>query len=565
MDNFFDIPGMENVDFQINSKLASRLEAIFQDVIDLRNTAEPPHDASDLPSGLQKSLWVKQQVMTHCKNVMVPALIKAIKEETGLEFEKITLTGDTISGPSFFFAVDVSFDDLLASVDMEARETGTATVATSNVQMSANQPVEEMKEMASLLDVHTSKLKATKYGPNKKRRIRTELFFDPVSAFLMSEYVTDSFVEDTVMTAAEITAIVLHEIGHMMTIIEHSADLYAVSKRIQNQIHGFSFEGSAKSRAGALAFLRKDFPAFVKDLRKRTAQLQDAGDFKFMLGLCDKALVLANGLASRLEEAKPTDEDEGAGTVILNLFWHAILIAFRFLFQFGMITTGAFYMLMLLKDLGQSGFVDRTLAGGKAGDVKTTRNNVFLIERWADEFVSRHGYSGDLATGLRKLYAGVDATEIGVVFSQTLRESKAFNLYAMLMVFVIKYTNIFTYLPIVEPTMYETLYKRIKRQKEQQLLAFKSIKKGVPEAEIRRWISNVERIETSMKETAPYVVSREFADACNHLVGCIIDPVEWYRCLNNGQLERDYSILHNRIDAIRDNALYYWSEKLKRS
>lgn len=564
MDNFFDIPGFESVDFQVNSKLASRLEKCFQETLDYRDEFIKTRFTDVNPDmNLDSTNKLILEFLMHFKLVTSPEIVKIIREESGLEIRNVIQTGNEIQGPTLNIGVNTAFDDVRAAIDTEARITGTSGLG---FPVSAPGPVEEMKHLADVVDLKNSKLGTKRFGNNSKRRIATELYIDPVGLFMSRFFLSVNGPEKADFTAAEMTAIMLHEIGHIFTLAEHSADLFATANSVKAQINNLEKDPSSSARRKMIATLEKDIPNLLKRIRSGVAKIDDADSFKAMITACNKAADWSKSLAERLRSLEDANaETESVGMVITSTLAAAIVTILNLFWNLVIALLGGFIFYALMHEASISSHRDRTFEGTKAGDVKTTRNNVFLVERWADEFVSRHGYSADLATALQKMHLIWDELETTMTLSNRVRGSKIWNSYIVFLNFVVKYTSLSTYFPFFGSGIYETTYKRFKRAREQQLAVFRYVTKMVPESQVRTWIENIDRLDVALQEESPLLVSRDTADAVLHLLECIVNPVEWSRCLINGQLERDYSVLHNRIDAIRDNALYYWSEKLKRS
>ena len=91
--------------------------------------------------------------------------------------------------------------------------------------------------------LNKGKLKSNKYGKGNKHVIHVNIHFDMEFAFMAKYLFADKVdKEQAVPTADEIAAIMLHEIGHMLTLVEHSFDIFATANRVRESIHGIDIK-----------------------------------------------------------------------------------------------------------------------------------------------------------------------------------------------------------------------------------------------------------------------------------------------------------------------------------
>lgn len=554
MNDFFQLPGLEAIDYQVNSKLAKGLIDIFQEGIDYYAEAYSP--SSSTFRGRNRT----ERMLQYCKQTMEPKLVKLVEQETGLLIDKVDWLGG-LESPMVtgMFAMYITQDNSNDAIETIARETGvTQTPLGQLFFLADDESYNEMKLMAKKLDVHTGKLSGRRYGENNKRRIRGQLIFDVNCAFCIPEFIPDGIIEGNGMTAAEIAGIVCHEIGHAMTMVEHAGDMYRVMNRCRSAVNVVpSAEDIQKAGKESIITSIERGNALIDELKKRAATDLEPGELKSTLKALDTVQKAGENISSGI---KTHVDDESNWWILGSLALFVFTVVYRiWLVSFVYVWMHIFHAFAgrsILK-LCQS---ERTqLEKTKAGDTRITKNDQFLFERWADEFAARHGLGPALATGLNKIRTIMEYEMNTLhipVFSTVLLHSTTFGFICKI------YNKVFNF---IEPASaldlftYEFDNRRIKRIKENTYDFFKSAKDVSPAVK-RKWIESVDKLGEE-EDKAWKWQSSEFVQFALRNIAKFISPIEWATFIKNGRLSDDFMFLQNAIDAMRHNSMYYFAEK----
>lgn len=321
--NFFDVPGFESIDFQFKSNLGSKMEKVFQEIIDFRDAKLEQYKKA-APYDINVTL--AREIQKMFTNVSWKKLHDAVKSECGLDFCKLNLYGydGTING---LFAVEPLFNsDILDTLSMESDETGVDKIPLfyyESVTGRTEEAAKEMDKLSSLLNLKTSKISAMKAG---KCNIQVTLHFDIGSAFLSDLLLTDAN-KTGFMTAREITAIILHEIGHVLTFIEHANQRYMCLNNLNRLLNFKDLKSTADLRAVAEGFQKHIIPAFQRFLNV-CAGIEDKKAFSVCTSSLKFCITVFNALSNKIFDIT-TDEDNGTalGTILVNFFYsHAMCL-----------------------------------------------------------------------------------------------------------------------------------------------------------------------------------------------------------------------------------------------
>jgi len=207
-----------------------------------------------------------------------------------------------------------------------------------------------------------------------KKMVSATIYFDVRTGFCMADWLPKNS-EIGNLTARELTAIVLHELGHTLTLVEHAADMYA-------RISTYKYITSAFSS------LNGNNTKEAMDLAKETAT---ALTKKGKAEAAKKMVECANKFEKDMAKAGSSQTPESVGTIIGGF----IEIAFSLLFDVMVVpfeilggTTGRF--------VGKEQKV-------KVGDIPCNARLLNWQERKADEYAYAHGYGADIVSGLNKL------------------------------------------------------------------------------------------------------------------------------------------------------------------
>lgn len=522
-----NIYGNEGIGFQVRSDLGKAIQAAIQNTINFRDTLN--YSGARDPVNYRKT-----QVTNYVKTTLFPELVKVIKKYANFDIISIT----AYNSCSGFFAINLSLDDWYSTAKMMERASGTGTGA-QRINASKTDAFNEICDLHKNLDISTGKLRSNKFGINKQRSITARLFFDLNYAFLIKDFYPNSIVEDS--TAEELTAILLHEIGHMICLVERSGDLYLTTERISKHI------AEANNLPG-------DVRSFVASSKNNANKLLDIGIKEGFVTNETKQLIMK--ATATLEKYYETTRD---GNFFRNISdWIESLIS-TIMMAIIVATFGAYaaigtgYLLKLCEEVfGNVG------GDGKVSDAAVSFHGSYMYERMADEFVARHGYGGALASALVKIGTLADISPF-VASGTSLRQSKLFGYYLNFVVTcfrIIGADN--TSIGGVMTTTYEQQQNRLKRIIQSTMGAFKQ---ELPPEVRNQYIAQVERAKSELSKTQ--MVSKK--------IGKNIRTIAYHLATFNGVLERwfgdpreakkQFDQLQTEIESIIDNEIYFISAK----
>ena len=534
-------PGTEVIDFQATSQLGKKLTDIFQEVIDFRENL----DYSSMPNSAEMQRQYRlEQVHEHFCDKAIPAMKKVIFQETGLTVKKIHTFGGINHEISPFFACDLSFGNLYEM--SEILETSSGKM---NVSLGLNDVVKELRSMADGFDVKKGRVKRSRVGKNNRFTVGIELYMDINCAFCSFDFIGANLVEP--LTAREIAGIVMHEIGHGMSTVEHAADTFAAMATLNNYRHGLS---KSEDPVKVLNALQNDVLPYLARQSKMWGL--EANEMNFIQKLISN---LSTATANMSKFAAENQESEWwiitIGSYVANAFWAWQMFVITIIANI-YVAAAAFLLLNDLYRLANMS-TDKTLRGNKANEFVSTARNAYQMERWADEYVSRHGFGQDVASGLNKIITLSQYlySLAGGVMSARLRHSTLFAMLAKMTNWLIWRINFIG----TDPIIYETNYRRIKRLVQNNYAFFRD-KNDVPGQVKDIWIQNTESLLRTMDEmkelsdTAPMQILKQAALD-------LASPVRWCQLVANGNLTRDMEVLMDRLDDMHSSRMYYLSGK----
>lgn len=548
---------MEAVSFQTNSQLGKDLTAVFQEVIDYRDNLDYDGIQDDF---LKRRLYRIRKVVDFCGKTMGPKFIKVLEKDLGFKVKNFYLYGSNtgLTPPTGLFAVNIDINAMGPDMYRTLMNmTGTNYDSTKPNGKHAS----DVEELADCIDLHNTKLKKTTIGKNVPITIQA-IYFDIMFAFCLNDFVGPEYAEE--MTAEEIAAIMMHECGHAMTVMEHSADLYVTCSRIRNDAVNIKKSGNIK-----------DAKAFIKALDTKVltklvsvANASELNGIEDVKGVRESILKVATMTGKLSELLNVTDKDRGEGSVAIAALMLPINAVFSIMHVLVLIAVDIAILalqVITLVELEKYSYVDAHGDGGKASDRRNNKNNLFLLERWADEFVSRHGYGDYLASGLNKFRKACGAlahasAEYALMYHDPWLNSV--SLYSMAVNMYISFCRTIDVCTYLDPVNYENSYNRFRRILQNSKGIFKE--ENLPDNCVYEWLAKCRDIEESMNK-AKRAMDTDFGKAAINTLHnlFILEPVNFYQLIKDGKLDRDCSILENRLDDMRNNALFMLSHQFR--
>lgn len=532
-------PGNESIAFQIKSSLGDSLTRIFQKVFDYRDSLEYP--STDV---VEQSKYRLTKVYEYFFVDTIPELKNTIFKETGLTINRIYASGGYSQPMNGCIAVNLTFGySGAAASEILTNMSGTPQYITGPESV-----VKTMQSMADYFDRDQSKI-IHKPG-DKIKRMAVDVYFDVNLAFCTYDFIPNKSAEE--FTAEELSAILMHEIGHAMSTVEHAADLFMQIQYLDEYTKNSISKETAVS--GLTAYKNIVYPAidkYAKQLKKTNSTTS---------AVISKVNNTMNTLATALIDENNTaynndNSTESIMTTIGSSFSVLICLCFRFLAFVIELVQCAIFTIHIYGLLSITS--DENARNKKNSDVMTTQRNLYLIERWADEFVVRQGYGAYLASGLNKIIKimGVYDTLMGSkISSQRLRNSSIFAA----LIDVLNWVNdTFSLSYLLDPVIYENDYNRLKRIVEDTNAFFREHKNVSIEIK-ELWLGKLNAAEAalSQQKTFKNLAVKKILDLLLRLT-----PVNIIRFLYNSGLTKDMEVLLDKVDAMRNNSLYATSAR----
>jgi hypothetical protein len=546
-------PGMEVISFQNESKLGKDLEAIFQKVLDYKETIDYSRCG---PSDEEKRIYKINKVLDYATSYLIPAFKKVVFEDTGLTCNSVNMVGGPEVGITNTTGICICISELTVAAN-QRQGVATGDILRRAALDNRVETINLYKELADCIDLNKSQLTRTHLSDG--RLITTPFVNMDVNVlFLLEEFVPASVAEP--FTAKEITAIFLHEVGHIMTFIEHAADTYVITERIKKiAVNTDNIKTIKDANDWVDAYDKKIIPDLQKQLAKLTsAQIPDPRTIKPLKDTLAAIVSVLSTIKSILRGAAPV---VNAVYTVSVIFLSAVNVVFRTL---SAIVTGVFTLLMQYSNTSMAYAAWHadgiwTKYGTKVADKRSTKNNAFLAERWADEFATRHGYGDELISALAKMGKAQDYGRVVVASDSTLVNSGIIS--AIVATFAWLCTTFNPITRLFFPSNYEDDFYRARRVVQNMKQRFKEEK--IPAIQCDALLAQLDRAEKltaankSIQHTSVFETLRNILDN-------VIDPFAWIEMLKDGKLDRDFAILQNSLDDLSSNKLYVLSHQLSR-
>ncbi len=524
--------GVEAIDFQVDMKFADSIRDMFQSIIAYRETCRGDRR-------------IVTKVTDFAERTISRDLPKLLLQYTGLHLNQITYSKNI----SFFFAMSPRLCSEKNMGKVVDAATGNALYA-DNIDFS-EKTYEELKKISMTFDKKKGALGVKKF---LQQDISMNLFFDCYSAFLLRDTLNVNF---EYFTAEELTAIVLHEIGHMMSLVEHCGDMF--------------FQLGLKAALTRNFLHSAPITERIKLIREILAD-PDAGKFMVANSSLNAKMVEAvhkaiKNVADSFDSNKKDNVNDSS-----YLFWATIWGFFINAVCLGYLAVAAIHapitsfiialsshiLISMNRDFIQKGGYNEP----KYSDFMANKNQSFLWERWADEYVTRYGYGSNLSAALNKLFKVMSATNMVAV------DEKGADVWIRngWVPLVINYclNGIWTLLFGGNLDdgfgIYESQVDRLKRICQDTIGVFKRM--DLPQEVMDKYIEEYEKCMQQLNNVP-------MARRCEHIYALVhrcvmsfLDPIQMGNRLLRGNIKAEYAQLANDIDDLRNNPLFYNASKL---
>lgn len=551
---FESIFGMEAIDYQSNSALGKALVKVFQDTMDYRDHLDYSRCAE---SEEARTAYRIDAVIKYCTTKMKPAFIKAVKDTTNLTVKQLHLFGGQMNGICGYFAINIGVSEFYEGItEAVGRSTGSTGYVTND-----REQADAVTDLANAIDLHNAKLTKNTFGKKKTPIYINEIYFDVNMAFLAGDFVSEKYVKP--LTSEELAAIMMHEIGHALTIIEHTNDIAANFDRFKNYNKNLK-AASAKDPKVVTDYLKKlrdeVIPAAMNMLNCSDAQTPALSALRSLLINVASAVELLSKYSYKGSSASGTEgdytfKDKVFGTMafISNQFCFLCTFLSTLLVDIVFMISLSFIWLYMYK----YSHYDRDDSNRKINDRRSNPNNLFTIERWADEFVSRSGYGEYLASGLNKFHTMIEYATAAPVASKYLNDTAWYLQLVGLQSWILDKVNVLAYL---DPIIYEDSYNRVYRILQNTRGVFREA--NLPSAMVDSWLLKLDNIEAQVKK-AKTMSDSDVGKSLLRLLECLTNPARVIHLIKDGALATDIAKLEDNIDDLSNNNLYSLSYRFR--
>jgi hypothetical protein len=524
------VDGQEAINFQRNSKLSQGLIDIFDEVFNYIKDYDKVRIITNKNIEQRHTAIVK-----YFKNTTIPQLKSHIKKETNITIKQIiTIAPENAQG---LFAIDLSLDNIEDVID--AKDTLTGEKSYKDIK--STNSLDELLSVAEDFDPANSKLSTGKIS--KEREVFATIYFDVGSAFLMNELTPN--IES--LTSEEITAIMMHEIGHMMSFIENINNMTYLGQYVTNSVNNLTDSKDLVSQ-------------FHKNYKVLKAKINELGKSKAISNKVENLLNKALDVVYYFDKENKNRFIGNAIKLLIGSTIKIIILIILFATKRAVFLrfVATIYSQIFTYHLVSSYIVTKGLKQKeKTGDDIFTSRNKYYFERIADEFVSRHGMGSYLATGLQKIISFMNTLQAtsGVTTSPELATNKLVKYYLVTMTFVNNASALDTE---ISCSGYEVEIDRIGRLLENNMAAFKN--RDLPNNVKDRYIKDTEQLMVALKVSKSQV-DKTISKVVSDYLLMIRSGDILYETLRTGRLSKDMEKLLNKMDRLINNKLYYYSAK----
>lgn len=493
-------PSLEAIAFQRNSSLAKGLVDLFQDIIDYRNK---------INTSIQDRV---KETIAYTKKILYPRFSKLVKETTGLNCKKIVFS----KGITYGFACTMDVGDrygLNARVFIDSYSGTGMDSYYKWVLKQYNLRCTTVKDIQNL--VNSLRKDTGIYAIDQLydgRKVSFTLYFDPFASFLIQEVGHNKCQP---FTAEEIAAIVMHEIGHLHSMLEHALDGCMRMGVVMTAYEYFNQHATIEEKAKLVSVLSK----------------------------VDKTPDAVDKVDDLLNERKDSVGDyilDGFGILISAIINAAMIVAIPF--------TVINQLFSYMDDA--STLVALNTSSTKLSDQAISVHNFKLCERLADQFVVRHGLGRALVSSLNKLDYNIASGAGTSIYAKN--SSIAWNV-AKISYFITVLLNGDVYhfeehdaMPVRgELIMQETI---------------KVFKQNLPPDMLDYYIADYESSQQALENRATTLRIVEGIESFSKLLRYLVETPAGL--ILSGRFPREYEQLIYKTKQLVDNKLYFRAAKL---
>lgn len=533
----------EAINFQPNSAFPKELTVIFQKALDFCKA----HDIEHGPVTSKEEAIIKHTRLRKLfDDELGYLLIRVIKKYTGFEISNLIYPKANSYDFIFSFAMCTHYDDEI-SFDVFQQ-------MSNQIEGQPGKVVEDPNGLEAKLIKMSKDLDRVKGRIKNSEVINCSLYI-PLGSFCIIDFVSNKD-EKLQFTAEQIAAIYLHEIGHIFTYIEYLGDASYLGYFGNNILRTIS-KGMKENPKVTITQVNNLVNNNKSKIKNKSQQL-----------IVDKALRLLNNLSPFVNTEVDID-DETKQQYDFDVSIHVFTLLANLIVTIIMmcVSAPAFMLLPFAgSDRFDSSFIE---VENKNSREYHTKKNVSMIERLADEYVSRHQMSKHLNDGLmlfNKIFdeLGKSGT-LRPVYSKGLRDSKILKLITMLLTLPGSLLNYILFLKSADGTfIYEDTYTRLKRNINNLVDVLKD--PGIDENIRNQIVDDIEYMEKAIADN----VRKSELGMISKVLKFIIDlphnltvkPGKYI--LGSANADKEFTRLFEDLDHMLSNKSFYYSAKISK-
>ena len=504
------ITGLEAIDFQVargGSPLAMDLVACFQRAMNVRDSV-----TSSISERVKK-------VVDYTRKTVVPEVRDIIKKHTGMEMANCHISRSLACN----FAMYLIMGDDKSGWQMANIMRRYSGLQTIDEDPFYSQYLKDPITAEEMIAVSDSLNKQTGYVSHLKVNrvpagIKFCLFFDPYAAFLIKEVGNRNC---DYLTAVELAAIILHEIGHAITTLELGADLYLRAETYRNSLAYFLQKAPAQEKARYTTHvLAQMMPEVFEQIDKKINDVSKTRDW---------------------------NKDKGSIVLdVITLFFSTVLSTVGYT---------AYFMLDQIVNVFSVFGDNNTYLVNKKSDFYRFNKNPRNCEQIADEYVGRHGMSRGLVGGLQKLYDWCTTSGLGQLWNS---QTSKFMYQADKIPYII-FVTMMGDVSNGDDDSYDKMHQRFERAYRNTLGNIKNF--NIPEEMLEYYVQDAEQCRIMRQNAKPVVNYIMEANRVHEAIAFLLRYP--FMQLGDGEFERQYEKRFLTGEKLQNNDLFLTAGKLR--
>lgn len=520
----FDMVATEAMAAQLQSKLGKSLDALWQDVIDFRDK-----NCLDM-SRVNRFKTVRDYFHRNT----VKKFCDIVWKEVGLWISEVSYIELWECGFATLICIDKDLDNhsnygrgtLDIVNDLNGGYYERVYGGTIPEHLSANELIMLAESYdpvkGGILDSMKDKV---------RKLVRPKMLFDIRTGFCLEDFLPpNSGVKN--FTAQELTAILLHEIGHTLTLVEHAADKFARISTFKYLTDTFIKQNGTNAEE-AVALGKAAANVLVKNGQPENAK---------------KVTTMVTQFEKDMKKAGPNCNPTAKSKLVFGLIGSLITIVFDVFFIAGNVLFGANTRRFNPAEMKK-----------KYGDIPCNYRLIEWQERKADEYAFSNGYGVHQVTALEKLHKLF--ARLGYSEKDIAKINLAEKLHKDISVF--KKLRILILAPMITHDAHMYTYPYASRRfKEMMNLMIQQLKSHNADPEyVAKYMAD---IEETLRAIEDYNKCDEFViKVCKgyDLLISYFSIPGFYDMLMHGRIKRELENLVDDINKLNNNLLFFYGEK----